>query len=177
MRSTRATNVVVIMRSSALARSSSCSCSCSSSSAAFGKRLWGRQKETTKKGDQRKARAFLSKREKKMRRKRKGSAARAMMPTAEEDRAIMTEENTSSLPSIYKSEDGKEQQVLRCAQKCHRPRFWREHRQLRVRQSVENIGRRERRRVSFRTHHSGVPGERRIQQTLERVRETIGVGR
>ena len=108
VRSTRATNVVVvIMRSSALARSSPCSCSCSSSSS-FGKRFFGGDKRRRPKNALQKSVSYPKERR---RCGRKGSAARAM-PTAEEDGAIMTEENTSSLPSIYKSEDGKEQQVL-----------------------------------------------------------------
>tara|TARA_B100000073_G_scaffold94553_3_gene75033 strand:- start:7803 stop:9434 length:1632 start_codon:yes stop_codon:yes gene_type:complete len=101
------------MRSSALARSSS-TCSCSSSSAAaaaaaaaFGKSFWGDKRRPKKNA------FFFYPKERRRCGGKEGSAARAMMPTAEEeDRAIMTEENTSSLPSIYKSEDGKEQQVL-----------------------------------------------------------------
>ena len=100
---------VGVMRSSALARSSSCSCSSSSAAAAaaaFGKSFLGDKRRP-------KNAFFFYPKERRRCGGKEGSAARAMMPTAEEeDRAIMTEENTSSLPSIYKSEDGKEQQVL-----------------------------------------------------------------
>ena len=99
---------VGVMRGSALARSSSCSCSSSASAAAaaaFGKSFYKRRPK--------KNAFFFYPKERRRCGGKEGSAARAMMPTAEEeDRAIMTEENTSSLPSIYESEDGKEQQVL-----------------------------------------------------------------
>ena len=99
---------VGVMRGSALARSSSCSCSSSSAAAAaaaFGKSFYKRRPK--------KNAFFFYPKERRRCGGKEGSAARAMMPTAEEeDRAIMTEENTSSLPSIYESEDGKEQQVL-----------------------------------------------------------------
>ena len=163
------------MHSSALARSSS-TCSCSSSSAAaaaaataFGKNFWGT------KGDQ-KCILFLSKEEEDAEEKRR--AARAMMPTAERrDRAIMTEENTSSLPSIYKSEDRKEQQVLD-ALKNHRPRFWRELivncglvKVLKISDDGKDVA------LVLELTTPACPVKDGIQQTLERVRETIGVGR
>ena len=55
-----------------------------------------------------------------------GFEARAMMGTTKEDKedkAVMTDENTSSLPAIYSSKDEKEQQVLECLKNVIDPDF------------------------------------------------------
>ena len=49
--------------------------------------------------------------------------ARATMGTKEEDKAVMTDENTSSLPAIFSSTNEKEQQVLECLKNVIDPDF------------------------------------------------------
>ena len=50
-------------------------------------------------------------------------ACATMGTTKEEDKAVMTDENTSSLPAIFSSTNEKEQQVLECLKNVIDPDF------------------------------------------------------
>ena len=88
-----------------------------------------------------------------------GFEARATMGTTkEEDKAVMTDENTSSLPAIFSSTNEKEQQVLECLKNVIDPDFGENIVNCGF-VKVDSLRERERRRVGSGADHARVSGE------------------